>query len=87
MLQSTIFFTWDTTRGLIHFLRRDGLLWNWGVWRDGLGWLWGRRGIFRPLVRDYLDFYRRDFHPWQHDNRALMVRYQEEFAGEVLGRG
>lgn len=70
MLQSTIFFTWDTTRGLIHFLRRDGLLWNWGVWRDGLGWLWGRRGIFRPLVRDYLDFYRRDFHPWQHDNRA-----------------
>lgn len=86
MLHSTLFFTWDTTRGLIHFLRRDGLLWNWGLWRDGLAWLWGRRGIFRPLVRDYLDFYRRDFHPWQHDNRALMARYQQEFAGEVLER-
>ncbi|MGP3791992.1 metal-dependent hydrolase [Pseudomonas sp. B392_1p] len=84
MVQSTLFFTWDTLKGMRHMLKRDGLLWNWRVWRDGLVWLWGSRGIFRPLVRDYLDFYRRDFHPWQHDNRVLMERYQVEFAKEAV---
>jgi len=36
MLQSTFFFTLDTFKGLVHMLRRDGLLWNRKVWRDGL---------------------------------------------------
>lgn len=79
MLQSTIFFTKDTFLGLVHMLRRDGLLWNWRVWRDGLRWLWGRDGILRPLVKAYLEFYRRDFHPWQHDNLHLVEQYRREF--------
>lgn len=79
MLQSTFFFTLDTTKGLLHMLKRDGLLWNWRVWRDGLAWLWGSRGIYRPLVRVYLDFYKADFHPWQHDNLHLVQQYRGEF--------
>ncbi|CAD5108665.1 metal-dependent hydrolase [Zestomonas carbonaria] len=79
MLQSTFFFTRDTFKGLVHMLKRDGLLWNWRVWRDGLRWMWGKDGIFRELVKVYLDFYRRDFHPWQHDNLYLVERYRREF--------
>lgn len=79
MIQSTIFFTWDTTKGLVVMLKRDGLLWNWRVWRDGLRWLWGKEGIYRQLIPVYLDFYRRDFHPWQHDNLELVNRYKGDY--------
>ncbi|MET1078291.1 MAG: metal-dependent hydrolase [Pseudomonas sp.] len=79
IIQSTLFFTLDTLKGLTHMLKRDGLLWNWRVWRDGLTWLWGKNGIYRKLVGQYLDFYRSDFHPWQHDNLHLVYQYRAEF--------
>ncbi len=79
MLQSTFFFTWDTTKGLLHMLKRDGLLWNWRVWRDGLTWLWGKDGIYRKLVGVYLDFCRGDFHPWQHNNLELVARFKGDY--------
>ncbi len=79
MLQSTFFFTYDTIKGLMHMLKRDGLLWNWRVWRDGISWLWGKEGILRPLVREYLDYFKKDFHPWQHDNLHLVEQYRAEF--------
>ncbi|SDL40054.1 metal-dependent hydrolase [Pseudomonas indica] len=79
MLMGTFFFVLDTTRGLAHMLERDGLLWNWRVWRDGLKWAWGKDGVFRPLVRTYLDFFKADFHPWQHNNLDLLERFRGEF--------
>ncbi len=79
MLMGTFFFVLDTTRGLAHMLERDGLLWNWRVWRDGLAWMWGRNGIFRPLIKTYLDFFRKGFHPWKHDNLDLLHKAREEF--------
>ena len=60
-------------------LKRDGLLWNWRVWRDGLVWLWGKNGIFRHLVGAYADFYKTGFHPWQHNNLHLVEQYRGEF--------
>jgi len=30
-------------------------------------------------VRAYLDFYRADFHPWQHDNLQLILERRREF--------
>jgi len=81
MVMGTFFFVLDTTRGLAHMLKVDGLLWNWRVWRDGLHWMWGKEGVFRPLLRPYLDFFRKDFHPWEHDNLALLHATREEFDG------
>jgi predicted metal-dependent hydrolase len=83
MVQSTFFFTFDTTKGLIHMLKRDGLLWNWRVWRDGITWLWGKEGVFRQLVPAYLDFYKDGFQPWQHNNMHLVEEYRAEF--DALG--
>ncbi|MGE8496081.1 MAG: metal-dependent hydrolase [Pseudomonas sp.] len=82
MLMGTFFFILDTTRGLVHMLKRDGLLWNWRVWRDGLRWSWGKDGVFRPLLKTYRDFFRQDFHPWQHDNLALLYQVRNEFDAE-----
>ena len=79
MRMGTLFFVLDTTRGLIHMLKQDGLLWNWRVWRDGLQWMWGKQGVFRPVLRTYRDFFKPDFHPWQHDNLELLYQARREF--------
>tara|TARA_R110000764_G_scaffold176801_1_gene262974 strand:+ start:598 stop:1437 length:840 start_codon:yes stop_codon:yes gene_type:complete len=82
MRQSTFFFLKDVTLGMWHMLRRDGELMNLRMWRKGLSWLWGRDGFLSSLWGVYRDFYRDDFHPWQHDNQQLMREYQQEFAPE-----
>jgi predicted metal-dependent hydrolase len=79
MRMGTFFFVLDTTRGLAHMLKQDGLLWNWRVWRDGLQWMWGKHGVFRPLLRTYRDFFKPDFHPWQHNNLELLYQSRREF--------
>ena len=79
MIMGTFFFMLDTTRGLAHMLKRDGLLWNWRVWHDGLQWMWGKHGMFRRLISPYRDFFKPDFHPWQHNNLALLHQVREEF--------
>ncbi|MGV8546443.1 metal-dependent hydrolase, partial [Pseudomonas aeruginosa] len=35
-------------------------------------WLWGKAGVFRSLVGVYLGFYKKHFHPWQHNLRHLI---------------
>lgn len=84
MVMATFFFVLDTFRGLTHMLRKDGLLWNWRVWRDGLKWSWGKNGVFRPLVREYLDFFKSDFHPWQHNNLDLLYEVRKEYDPQPL---
>ena len=79
MRQSTFFFLKDVTRGMWHMLRRDGELSNITMWRQGMRWLWGKGGFFSSLWGAYRDFYREDFHPWQHDNQRLMRQCQQEF--------
>ena len=29
--------------------------------------------LLKPLVRAYFDFYRADFHPWQHNNLQVVL--------------
>lgn len=79
MRMATFFFLVDTLRGLAHMLKRDGLLWNWRVWRDGLSWMWAKDGVFRPLLSAYRDFFKEGFHPWQHNNLELLQQVRIEF--------
>lgn len=65
---------------LLHMLRRDGLLFDRSVWRDGLQFLFGRSGLVKTLKQDFLDFYRRDFHPWHHDTLALTEGWKARYA-------
>ena len=86
MRLSTFFFLRDVTRGVWHMMRRDGRLTDVGSWYRGMRWLWGRNGFFSGLWSAYRDFYREDFHPWQHDNYRLMQETQHEFdAINMLG--
>ena len=54
------------------------------LWRDGLKFLFGKRGAMRGVMRPYLDFYKKDFHPWDHDNRELVSSVMAEFGGATV---
>jgi predicted metal-dependent hydrolase len=78
MLITTYFFIthqiWFQTR----LLKADGKLFDLKMWGRGLYTLWGRPGWFRKLIPAYFAYYRRDFHPWQSDTRALLEKWKSE---------
>lgn len=41
-------------------------------WLDTSPFLQGERGLLASIARHVEDFYRPDFHPWDHDNRHLI---------------
>lgn len=57
-------------------------------WRAALGlvkFLLVEPGIYAKIIPDYVDYYRPDFHPWMHDNRALVAdRIKQLTPYEVL---
>jgi predicted metal-dependent hydrolase len=49
-----------------------------------LWFLFGKPGFFRNGLRGYWDWYRPGFHPWQHDNRALLETWRLVFAAQPV---
>ncbi|MDB5988572.1 MAG: hypothetical protein JWR16_3625 [Nevskia sp.] len=43
-----------------------------GGYRELLQFLLGRKGLVRASLPAWLAYFRPSFHPWQHDNRALL---------------
>lgn len=77
MAITTFFFLMHTTWFQARLLKADGKLYDVRMWLKGLDRMWGRRGHFRKLIPSYLQYYRRDFHPWQHDNRAVLEKWKK----------
>ncbi len=82
----SIIFTLDNLRQTVSNLWHDGTLFKPSTWvsavqfflgrpSKGGGWLW-------LTARPLLDFFRRDFHPNQHDNHALAQTYAQSNAGD-----
>ena len=40
-------------------------------------YLYGRGGFMRDMIPNYLQYFRRDFHPWQDDNSHLIAAWQQ----------
>lgn len=63
-------------------LHHDGQLFNFRQNLPAIKYLWnGRKGVFSRLLPQYLDFFRRDFHPNQHDTDALLEQWRETLFG------
>ncbi len=74
----TRIFLRNTTMFHLQLLRQDGQLGNVRSFARYMWRFWGPRGRFTRLVPRYLQYYRRDFHPWQHDNRAAIEQWKAE---------
>jgi predicted metal-dependent hydrolase len=65
---------------LTHMLRRDGKLLDRAVWGSGARFMFGKHGFFRTMGIEFLDFFRRDFHPDSHDNYELVRAWEKQVA-------
>ncbi len=73
MLFVSFDFAVETARNVVALLHADGELWKPRVWWQGFRFLFGRDpGVFWKMLGPWLAFFRRDFHPWQADDRALI---------------
>jgi len=63
---------------LVQFMHRDRQLLNLKSWAFGLNKLFGRQGIISGFAGEYFDFFKRDFHPWEHENSALVAYWREK---------
>ena len=80
LLLNSFFFMKDTMRNLCIMLKHDGKLWSLREWATGFRFLFVKPGILRRIASDWLRFFRRDFHPWQIDNRDLIRDWEAEQA-------
>ena len=79
MINITIGFSLRTAGLQAVFLWKDGKLFSPKTWWSGLKFFWGpRKGMVWNLMKDYLDYYRPNFHPWDHDNRELLQEWLAE---------
>jgi predicted metal-dependent hydrolase len=67
----------------LHLLAQDGLT---GVrWKLKLAWyLIGTPGVLRRIFPAWCSYFLPGFHPWNHDDRALINKAESEFKDAVL---
>ncbi len=73
------FFTFVQTTKMLH---HDGQLWKWRTWASALRFWWGKEGIAWHTLPHWLAYFKPGFHPWQHDNRELLMRWRHEHAAD-----
>jgi predicted metal-dependent hydrolase len=75
MLVVSVDFGLDVARNLVALIRADGQAWRPRVWLRGLDFLFGRNpGLVWKVLPAWFAFFRRDFHPWQQDDRPLIAQ-------------
>jgi predicted metal-dependent hydrolase len=79
MVLETIGFLLDILIRTAYFLWKDGKFWNIRIWLEGIRFVWGRHGALGSVVGAYFRFFRRDFHPWQHNNYHFVEAFLKEY--------
>lgn len=70
------------SKNAFEMIRRAGETRNFkSMWKTGKV-MFGRRGMVSGLAKEYFDFYRPNFHPWQHDNKKELAAWRARFLGE-----
>lgn len=76
-LHVSVSFWLDTSLQTLHNLRRDRAVWRLSTWTSAARTWFGRGGLVWSLLKPGLGYLSPRFHPWQHDNRALLQMWLE----------
>lgn len=87
MVLTTLIFWSKVVEHQLRLMHHDGILFSPREWASLLGFLFVKPGSMRRLVRPYLHYFSPRFHPWDHDNRALLETWKQEYASSELYRG
>ena len=74
MLYVTRNFLVDRTAGALELMRQDGVT-GLRAWALLLWYLWVRPGMFRKIAGAWFKFFLPGFHPWNEDDRHLLLTY------------
>jgi len=76
-LHVSLVFWWEMSFQTVDNLKRDRQLWKRSTWTSAARAWFGRGGLVWHLLKPGLDYLAPRFHPWQHDNRALLQMWLE----------
>jgi predicted metal-dependent hydrolase len=77
MLFITRNFVVDRTAGALELMRQDGVTGP-KAWSSLLWYLWISPGMFRKIAGAWASYFLPGFHPWNHDDRALLRAYDAD---------
>lgn len=83
MLLVTRNFIAGRVRGMLTLLRQDGLSGP-RVWLAMFWYAFGTPGMLRRVFPGWLSYFAPGFHPWNHDDRALITRYESDYVAAVM---
>ena len=82
MLLITKRFVHHRSRDALDFMAQDGIT-GWRAMAKVLWYLFGKPGALRRLFPAWVAYFLPGFHPWNQDDRALIAKYESEFADAV----
>jgi predicted metal-dependent hydrolase len=81
MAVTTVMFLTLNTREALRLMRDDEQRKDLKMWLEASRFLFT---MMKEIGPEYLDFYKQDFHPWQHDNRDALQRARAKYLGESV---
>ena len=60
-------------------IKKDGIQKDWRGWVSFAKFAFTKPGGLRHALKPYFDYYKPGFHPWQHDNRALLEAWKARY--------
>jgi predicted metal-dependent hydrolase len=73
----------NRVRDALGLLAQDGIT-GWRAKARLYAFLWIRPGMMTRMFTHWVGILLPGFHPWQHDNRALIGRYESDYAAAIL---
>lgn len=83
MLITTWRFFTGRARGMLELLRQDGLAGP-RVWARLAWYVFGNPGMGRKIAGVWAAYFLPGFHPWKHDDRALIALAESDYEAAVL---
>jgi len=75
MIGATAFIIMQVSKMQLRMLAKDRRL-HPGMLARGVWEYWGPRGHFTRMIPAYLRYFKPGFHPWQHDDSALITDFE-----------
>lgn len=85
MALDSFFLTFETLMRTSYMLWKDGLFFDRSTWWQGMRFLWGESGLLCGTASAYRAWFRRDFHPDEIDDSALIAEHAPRVAREIAG--
>ncbi len=83
MLITTWKFFQGRRKGMLELLRQDGLTGP-TVWAKLAWYAFGNPGMARKVAGVWVSYFLPGFHPWKHDDRALIALAESEYQDALL---